>query len=394
MTTLTDWDILCLSTQDWDALPTRKHRFMRWFAEGGNRVLYIEQQMHWAGWLADLRNQWSRAFKWLRGPRQVASNLWVYTLPPVIPFFQMFRWINRLNNWLLQPVLRAQLKQLGFEKRILWTYTPHSGDFVGKLGESLAVYECVDEFSAARGLVWAETIRALERELIERCNLVIVTAQTLYDSKKSEAQRIVLIHNGAEVNHFNKVADASTPVASALADLPHPVVGFLGAIQYWVDVPLLARIAREHPEWSMALVGPPGMLVDLSELERLPNVRLLGRVPYADLPGYLRAFDVCLNPYKMDGVAEGCSPIKLYEYLATGKPIVSVDMPEARRFDDLIYVAHNADEFVECVEAAVADTDGAKSAQRLAEAELHTWRGRFETAQDALLNTLTVEGLA
>lgn len=397
-TVLTGWDILCLSTQDWDALPTRKHRFMRWFAEHGNRVLYVEQQMHWLGWLADLRHQGSRAFEWLRGPRQVAPNLWVYTLPPVLPFFQMFRWLNRLNNWLLRPLLRAQLKRLGFEKRLLWTYTPHSADFVGRLGESLAVYECVDEFSAARGLVRAATIRRLERELLARCDLVIVTAQALYDSKREAAKRIVLIPNGAEVAHFNKAADAGAPVAPALADLPRPVVGFLGAVQYWVDVPLLARIARERPDWSVALVGPPGQLVDLSELKALPNVHLTGRVPYADLPGYLRAFDVCLNPYKMDGVAEGCSPIKLYEYMATGKPIVSVDMPEARQFERLIYVAGDADAFVTCVEVAVAELDrpeaGEKAAQRLAEAERHTWRGRFEAAQAAVLETLTAEGLA
>jgi len=394
---LAGWDILCLSTQDWDALPTRKHRFMRWFAEGGNRVLYVEQQMHWAGWLADLRHQWARAFRWLGGPRQVAPNLWIYTLPPVIPFFQMFRWINRLNNWLLRPILRTQLKRLGFDRLILWTYTPHSGDFVGQLGEALAVYECVDEFSAARGLVRAETIRALEQELIARCDLLIVTAQALHDSKKDAARRIILIPNGAEVAHFNKAADPATPITPALAGLPQPIVGFLGAVQYWVDVPLLARIARQHPEWSVVLVGPPGLLVDLSELERLPNAHLLGRVPYADLPGYLRAFDVCLNPYKMDGVAEGCSPIKLYEYLATGKPIVSVDMPEAHQFEHLIHVARDADAFVQQVEAAVSEAGGPESrdraAQRMAEAERHTWRGRFEAAQAALLETLAEKGL-
>jgi glycosyltransferase involved in cell wall biosynthesis len=309
----------------------------------------------------------------------------------------MFRCINRLNNWLIQPILRAQLKRLGFDRLILWTYTPHSSDFVGQLGEALTVYECVDEFSAARGLVRAETIRALEQELIARCDLLIVTAQALHDSKKDAARRIALIPNGAEVAHFNKAADPATPITPALAGLPQPIVGFLGAVQYWVDVPLLARIARQHPEWSVVLVGPPGLLVDLSELERLPNAHLLGRVPYADLPGYLRAFDVCLNPYKMDGVAEGCSPIKLYEYLATGKPIVSVDMPEARQFEHLIHVARDADAFVQQVEAAVSEAGGPESldraAQRMAEAERHTWRGRFEAAQAALLETLAEKGL-
>lgn len=391
-------DFVVLSSQDWDGLPTRKHRWAEMWAAEGHRVLYVEQQMHWAGWLVDIRNQFSRAWRWRKGPREIAPNLWLFTLPIVLPFFQMSAALNWINNLSLVPLVRRQLAKLGFDNPILWSYTPHSGDFVGKLGEKLAVYECVDEFSASKGLVRSKTIKRLEGDLISKSDHTIVTAHTLYESKKAYAQRITLAPNAAEVPHFNKAADPNEPVKPELANLHHPVLGFLGAIQYWVDVKLLARIARQHPEWPMALVGPPGLLVDLSELERLPNVHLTGRVPYQELPGYLRAFDVCLNPYVMDGVAEGCSPIKLYEYLATGKPIVSMNMPEVMQFQDLLYIAEDADGFVEQVEQAVADLSlpdaQERAKQRLNEAQNHTWRGRFDDVNQALNETLAELGIA
>jgi glycosyltransferase involved in cell wall biosynthesis len=384
---ITGYDIVCLSTQDWDALPTRKHRFMRWFAEAGNRVLYVEQQMHWLGWLAEIRCQFSRLWCWMQPPRRVAPDVWVSTLPLVLPFFQMSAPINRLNNALLIPFLRWQMRRLGFERPILWTYTPHSADFIGRLGERLAVYECVDEFTASRGLVSPRVIGGLERELIRAVDLVSVTAPALYERKRGEARRIVLVPNGAEVEHFRQAADPSTPVAPALEGLPRPIVGFLGTIQYWIDTALIARLAREHPDWSVVLVGPSGLLADLAPLKNLPNVHMIGQVDYQDLPAYLRAFDVCLNPYRTDGVAEACSPIKLYEYLASGKPIVSVDMPEARTFDGLVRVARDADDFIAQVEAAIAE-GGAGVDARLAEAGRHSWRARFEQVCRALESTL------
>lgn len=384
---ITGCDFVILSTQDWDALPTRKHRFARWWAEDGNRVLYVEQQMHWAGWLIDIRRQFSRAWRWLRGPRQVAPNLWVYTLPVVLPFFQMSGLINHVNNAILLPVLRAQIRRLGFKQPVLWTYTPHSADFVGKLGERAAVYECVDDFTAARGLVNAEVIGRLERRLIEAVDLLIVTHPALHVAKAPGARRAVVVPNGVDAEHMARAADPDLVVTERLAAVRHPVIGYLGGINYWIDTALLGRIARKHPEWTLVMVGPVEPLADMKPLGGLPNVILAGRVPYADVPRYVKAFDVCLNPYVLDGVAEHCSPLKLYEYIATGKPVVSVDMPEAHRFADLIHIARDADEFVRLVEQAVRSPDS-RTAERMAEAQRHTWRGRFEDVSTALRGVL------
>jgi glycosyltransferase involved in cell wall biosynthesis len=135
------------------------------------------------------------------------------------------------------------------------------------------------------------------------------------------------------------------------------------------------------------MVGPVQLLAEMAPLQGLDNVIVTGRVPYEEVPRYVSVFDVCLNPYILDEVAEHCSPLKLYEYVATGKPVVSVDMPEAHRFEGLVHIAADQDEFVRMVEQAVITDDGL-AAQRMAQAEQHTWRSRFESANRALLETI------
>lgn len=370
-------DFLIFSTQDWDALPTRKHRFARGWAENGNRVLYVEQQMHWAGWLVDLRHQLSRVWRWLKGPRQVAPNLWIATLPIVLPFFQMSQAINWLNNVILLPILRRWQRRLGFKHPILWTYTPHSGNFIDRLGEQAAVYECVDDFTSSRGLVSPKVIARLEQQVIDKVDVLIVTAPALVKSKGANAKRVELVPNGVDADHFALASDPATETASAIADLPHPIIGFLGSMNYWIDTDLLSQIARKHPEWTVAHVGPRDLLANTAPLDGLPNYAAIGRVPYDSVPTYVKAFDVCVNPYVLDGVAEHCSPLKLYEYVATGKHVVSVDMPEAHTFEGLISIAHNTNEFIAMVEDSVSHDDGL-SKKRQSAAQNHTWGMRFE----------------
>lgn len=382
---ITGQTILILSTQDWDAMPTRKHRWARQFAEQGNRVLYVEQQMHWAGWLIDLRRQVARLWRWLQMPREVAPNLRVYTLPLVLPFFQMWAPLNWLNNLGLTPVLRWALARLGWTEPVLWTYTPHSADFIGRLGERLVVYECVDEFSASKGLVHGPTVAALERRVLAGADQVIVTAQALYEAKAGDAQRIALVPNGADVDHFAVASAPDTALPDELRALPRPILGFVGAVQYWVDFDLLKLLAESHPEWSLVFVGPVEPLARIDLLRGLPNVHFLGRRPYAEVPRYVAGFDVCLNPYILDGVAEACSPIKLYEYMASGKPLVSVDMPAARDFAGLIPLTSTAEGFLRAVEQTLAEQQNGRAlAGRLARqqaARSHSWQARFEAVQ-------------
>lgn len=386
---ITGQDIVCLSTQDWNDLWTRKQRFMQRFARQGNRVLYIEAPMTWAS-LGFLRADWRRPFRWLGGPRQVEPNLYVATPPLLLPFFQMFRIINNLNIACLSPLLRRWIRTLGFHRPILWTYLPHTEGLVGRLGDRLAIYDCVDELSSAQGLVRPEVIRELEGRLIRQARLVIVTHENLYRSKGTLAQEIALVPNGAEVNHFRKASLPETRIPAEMQAMPRPIVGFVGLIQYWIDLDLLRFLALARPNWSFVLVGPRGRLAPVERIEGLPNVHLLGRKRYEDLPGYLKAFDVCLNPYVVDDTALHCSPLKLYEYLAAGKPVVSVDMPEARKFDGVVRIGRDYEDILRLVQETVdakSEADGLVAA-RIRAVEPHSWDHRFQLLESVLEKSL------
>lgn len=382
---MTNQDIVCLSSQDWNDLWTRKQRFMQRFARQGNRVLYIEAQASLAS-IGILRADWRRVFRWITGPRPIEKNLYVATLPLVLPFFQMSIGINRLNNMFLLLLLRHWIKALGFQRPILWTYNPFSESLIGKLGERFAVYECVDELSAAKGLVRKEAVQELEKRLIHKVLLMIVTHENLYRSKHTMARNICLIPNAAEVEHFKRASLCETPVAVEMQAIPQPIIGFLGTIQYWVDFDLLRFLAIERPQWSFVLIGPKGRLARVEKIENLPNVYLLGRKRYEDLPFYLKAFNVCLNPYVVDTTAMNCSPLKLYEYLATGKPVVSVDMPEARKFDGSVRIGQDYQEILRLLEYAITQEEENQEviAARIRAVEQHSWHSRYQQLEAAL----------
>jgi glycosyltransferase involved in cell wall biosynthesis len=173
-------------------------------------------------------------------------------------------------------------------------------------------------------------------------------------------------------------------------------VGFLGSVQYWIDFDLIRFLALARPAWSFVLIGPRGRLARVEKIARLPNVHLLGARAYETLPSYLSGFDVCLNPYVLDEVARHCSPLKLYEYLASGKPVVSVDMPEARKFAEVIAIGGGYDEILRRLDAALARPDGDPAARRarLRAAAPHSWDRRFRDLEAALEPHLPIGGAA
>lgn len=370
-------NILCLSTQDWNDLLTRKQRFMKILAASGNRVLYVQQQMHWLGWLADLKNQFSRIYRCFTPPRQLEKNLWVLTLPLVIPGFQMYPLINRLNNRLLLPYLKHHLARLGMKSPILWSYTPHCGDFAGKLGEKLFIYECVDEFEGARGLINKKAVRELETQVLQKADFAGMTSQFLLERKKDRAKKIYLIPNGSEVEHFAKACDPATPTPLDLQGIKKPVLGFVGRVTYWIDADLLLYLAKERPDWSIVLVGPADRKLE-KKLKPQANIHLLGQKPYSELPGYLKGFDLCLNPYIQGEISLGASPLKLYEYLAGGKPILSTPQPEAEKFAPLVKVASTYQEFLVSARKILEEGENPEYPEkRKALSRMNSWEARL-----------------
>jgi glycosyltransferase involved in cell wall biosynthesis len=375
---LTGRDIVCLSTQDWTGLWTRKQRFMRMFAANGNRVLYIETPVHLLG-LDVLPHDLSRPLRFLKGPRHIEPNLHVATLPILLPFFQMSHSINSVNHVIVRVMLKRWITALGFRKPLLWIYTPFSESLIDGIENSGVIYECVDEFRAAKGFVRAAVVGQMEDSLLKKVSLTIVTQESLLPRRARICKQVFCVPNGADTDLYRRVVEDSEPPAPLLQHLRRPRLGFVGHIQYWIDLKLIRYLAERRPEWSIVLIGPMGPLADSGELKGLPNIHLLGRQPQAEIPRLLKGVDLCLNPYKRDDVAIHASPLKLYEYLAAGKPAVSTEMPEAHKFGNHVLIGTSYEEFLSRCEQVLASLPEPRDVvqSRMQLAAEHSWTNRF-----------------
>jgi len=371
-------DIVCLSTQDWDDLWTRKQRFMKRFAEMGCRVLYVETQVHMVTYIRERFRRWRRALRFLRGAREVEPNLWVLTPPPMLPFYQMSETICLINSIILSWFINRQIWQLGLNDIVAYSYAPYTHHLMKRLPSEKRIYECVDEYCVDKGLVRREIVERQEEETIRGSDAVIVTAPFLKERKKKYGNVPHLIPNGVQVDHYESINRGEVTPADEMRRFPGPVVGFLGALAYWIDLELLEYLARELPDHSFVFIGP--VFVDTRRFNHMRNVHFIGRKPYNELPSYMAGVDVCINPYILDDIASGCSPLKIYEYLACGKPIVSVRMPEAEKFDGLVSIADNYSEFAEMVRVAALMPSGPRrelASRSWKEALNHSWDNRF-----------------
>lgn len=235
------------------------------------------------------------------------------------------------------------------------------------------VFDCMDD----HGGFSTNTAQALKTEhsLIEQADVVIASSALLEDRCKVLNPNTIQVKNGTEFHHFHE------PKPNGELDLlkGQPIIGYYGAISDWFDMELVAFCARQQPQWQFVLIGAT-FGADLSPVDGLPNVHFLGEKPYAELPGYLAYFDVCTIPFKLIPLTLATNPVKFYEYLSAGKPVVSVDLPELLPYSDDCYLANNAEQFVEQLECALQEKDNPqKIARRFELARANSWDARAKS---------------
>ena len=258
----------------WDA-PTRfsKHHLASFLAEQGNRVLYVEAP------LTPLHLRQPRPFARalraaLHPPALVANRLWIrrYFLPLPYHGFSALtahRVVNRAGQRWLAPLLRRDVAKLKLRQPIVIAGLPHAVDALRWLSRSCLIYHCADDYASVRG--FPSSFPTLEAELCRQADLVITTSETLRNDRRQFNVNTYWVPNGADVAHFARPASPARDIAR----LPRPVIGFVGGLSQWVDIELLATLARARPDWSFALIGPVG--VGIEPLHGLGNVHVLDR---------------------------------------------------------------------------------------------------------------------
>jgi glycosyltransferase involved in cell wall biosynthesis len=276
------------------------------------------------------------------------------------------------------------MRSLGFERPLNWVFNPAASVIAGTLGEESLIYYCVDEYTAFSG-VSSRSLAELEEQLLRRADLVIVSADLLYQSKARINPRTVLIRHGVDYTHFRRALDAETVVPEEIARLPRPVIGFFGLIADWVDLELMAHVAKRFSHGSLVLLGKA--TTDLSALKDLPNVHLLGRKPYESLPAYCKGFDVALNPFRINELTLNANPLKVREYLAAGLQVVSTAIPEVEVLG-LCRIGADQEAFVREIEAAIASDPG-PSARRSEAVRGESWEARVDEIRRHMASATT-----
>jgi glycosyltransferase involved in cell wall biosynthesis len=365
---------LVVFSNDWDGDPLSKVHIMRILSRD-NRVLWVNSIGNRApkANAHDARRIFKKLATFTEGIREVEPNLFVLA-PLAIPFYgsELVRSANR--ELLRLQVLRA-MKQLHFKRPISWSFLPASAPVSGTLGEEFVVYHCVDEFSA-----FSDTngrhIAELEERLLRRADLCITSAERLQENKAKVNPRTVLVRHGVDFNHFVKACDPATKIPEDIAKLPKPIIGFFGLVADWVDFEAIIATAKAHPEGSVVVLGKVAPDVDPSALKAVPNIHLLGRKRYEDLPGYCKAFDVALMPFKVNELTLNANPLKVREYLAAGLPVVSTDIPEVRKVG-LCKMATSTEDFVRKVDECLAEGPG-PSRERAERIFHESWEAKVE----------------
>jgi glycosyltransferase involved in cell wall biosynthesis len=252
---------------------------------------------------------------------------------------------------------------------------PNSIDVVEALSPRTVIYHCIDDYAEFTGAP-REAFARMERRLLARADLTVVSSRRLLELKQGGARRISYVPHGVDAEFF-----ATSGLGDVLpGDMPgigKPVAGFVGRIGDWIDLELVISAAKSLPDWSFVLIGPA--TVDLSPLEGLANVHILGRKDYEQIPNYIRRFDVALMPFRSSKLVDSVNPLKLYEYLATGTPVVSVPMVEINDLGPELVTFARPGEFAEAIERARSLDRPEWRSARLTYARKRSWASIADT---------------
>lgn len=382
---ITGRDIVCMSFVSWDMHWATPQQLMSRLAKH-NRVLFVEQPVTpLSAFTGRHPGAWKQFRRWPAGLRREGDVI-VGAPPPILPF-RSTRIVNRINGWIMRRWLARQVKQLGFQAPIYWNMQPAMPGIGDAVRPSLRLYHCVDDFAGVP-FWWNQErdMRGREAESCREADVIVCTGKKLVEERRPYTDQVYFVGEGADVPLFASAADPATVIPDDIARLPGAIIGYYGVIDFRLDAGLIKHLAGREPAWSIAAIGPVhGDAPGLRELAAMPNVHFFGNRPIEDLPRYLKAFDVCLIPYVLNDFTHHIFPLKLYEYMASGKPIVATAMEEMVPMAGReLAIGDSYESFHAAVQEALAADSEEKRAARRQAAQQHSWDHRVEEISDII----------
>jgi glycosyltransferase involved in cell wall biosynthesis len=379
--------IVCVGFAEWDTenWTNQQHLMSRLVRQ--NKVLFIES-LGLRKPTASARDLRRIARRLARGARPLRERDGVFILSPLVIPYHGRRSVQRLNGFLLRRAVRKATHRIGIEHPILWGYVPQALMLVESLQPRSIVYHCVDDIAAHERIDTRAFAQAEER-FAACADLVIASSPPLAERMRKLASNVRLMPNVADTELFATALEDG-PVDSVLEALPRPRIVFVGAVSaIKVDLELLAELAESRPEWSIVLVGPVGLgdpSTDVSGLDEKANVHLLGHREPRELPALLRGADAALIPYRLNRLTASIFPMKVYEYLAAGLPVVSTPLPSLAGVEEISFAAGAVETAAALDKLLASDSEDERRARsRLAAG--HSWQTRIGEIEQALEET-------
>jgi len=299
--------------------------------------------------------------------------------PPMLPFSNI-PLIRRINRWSVVKNVQNRLNILKKLNILFVTTVPNACDFIGFFGEQRVVYYCVDDFAEWPGLE-KFMVREMEEDLIRKSDIFVATSQKLYEKLSKYGKPVHLLTHGVDLVFFRKDLIDEHPM---LHSIPKPRVGFYGLFDQRCDQKLLADVANRMHEISFVITGR--VVVDTSLFKNLSNIYFTGSIPYSELPAMVCGWNACFLPYKINKLTESILPLKLKEYLATGKPVVSTAVPEVKRLRNYVAIAEGVDEWVKCLYISLKGVSEKERICRNSFLRNESWRKKAEQFMEICIN--------
>lgn len=386
-------NIICISWLVWDSIPLVMHQMMTRLARN-NRVLFVDPPVAYSNliirpslWKDRLR----KTFLWLRGVRLVNDNMYVYYPPPLLLQYGHYKNVDSLNQSFITSAIAKTARRLGFTNPIVWIYHPYAINPGGEFDEKMVCYDCNDDvgFFFCYHFNKRNRLSDMEERLAKRADVIFTTSKYLYQIRKEQNPNTHYLPSGIDSELFKQAQSPACKVAPELEGISRPVIGFVGGmVNSKMNWEWIREAAVARPQWNFFFVGPcverpPAYIVQQK------NVLFAGAKPQNLLPSYIKGFDVCLIPYKGEDFLRACQPTKAFEYLASGKPVVSSWIPELEDYQEIIRLSRTSGEFIQNIEAALAEGKKEEMVLKYIQASQGwTWEGRLEKASEIIIKAL------
>lgn len=378
-------DVLCFGGEDW-WYHNRGHidmQLMRRFGQLGTSVYVnsiVMQKANVTRGRKFIQKAMRKTKSILTGLKKTDAGLWVYS-PFSLPLHHI-SWARRLNETLLSHQIRRIANRLGLHSPIVWVACPAACNVAIKLRKSKLVYQRTDRFEEYPN-VDVNVVKEYDRKLKRSADLSVFVSHTLYEQERSQCRRAFFLDHGVDYDMFAG-AELDQMKPEDVAKIARPIVGFFGGIDdHTSDIGFAERVADLLPMMSFVFVGKAS--ADCSGLASRKNVFMLGQRPYERIPHYGKCFDVAIMPWRQNRWIEACNPIKLKEYLALGKPVVSTPFPELQQYLDVVYQARTPEQFAESIERALAEDCSERISRRREKVRKSTWESKVQLVLDELL---------